>query len=126
MKLRSVALAATLAGACLLSACATNTARFEWGGYEGALYAYAKAPDKRPGYETALENAIERGRKTNKVAPGLCAELGFAYLEDGDSRRAVVLFEEEMQRFPESRSFLTEVVARAKVATAPASAESKS
>lgn len=97
----------------LLSACATPS-RFEWGGYEGALYGYAKKPELRPQYRTALERAIEQGRKTNRLAPGLLAELGYLALEDGDVATAVPLFEEEMRAFPESRPFLTGVVARAK------------
>ena len=104
-----------------LSACSTVSSRFEWGGYEGALYAYSKTPDKRPQYIAALEMAVKRGRTADKVAPGLLAELGYLYLEDGDTAHAVPLFEEEMTRFPESRAFLSAVVARAKgAATQPA------
>lgn len=102
--------------ALLLSACATPS-RFEWGGYEGALYSYAKKPDLRPQYRTALERAIEQGRKTNRLAPGLLAELGYLALEDGDVATAVPLFEEEMRAFPESRAFLQGVVARAQSAS---------
>ncbi len=104
-----LAVAATL----LLSACATPS-RFEWGAYEGALYAYAKKPDTRPGYRTALVKAIAEGRITNRLAPGLLAELGYITLEDGDASGAIILFEEEMQAFPESRPFLQAIVLRAR------------
>ncbi len=114
MDLRNAAALALLAGT-LLSACAP-TSRFEWGSYESALYVYAKAPDKRPGYRAALEQAVERGRRTDRVAPGLLAELGYLHLEEGDTATAISLFEEEIQRFPESRPFLTGVIERAKVA----------
>ena len=97
----------------LLSACATPS-RFEWGSYEGALYAYSKKPDLRPTYRKALEKAINEGRRTRRLAPGLLAELGYLTLEDGDSAGAVRLFEEEMESFPESRPFLQGIVLRAK------------
>ena len=107
------------AAALLLTACVAPS-RFEWGNYEGALYAYAKKPDTRPQYRAALEKAIADGRRTNRLAPGLIAELGYIHLEDGDSAEAVRLFEEEMKAFPESRPFLEGVTARAKGATTKA------
>lgn len=100
----------------VLAACAP-TSRFEWGAYEGSLYAYAKHPAQKEVFRTALVRAIEKGTQTNRVAPGLNAELGYLYLEDGDTQKAVALFEEEMRLFPESRKFLTSVVARAKSGT---------
>ncbi|MEH0196875.1 DUF4810 domain-containing protein [Caulobacter sp. CCNWLY153] len=106
-----------------LGACATP-ARFEWGGYEGALYTYVKKPDRRPGYRQTLETAIAKGRQTDRVAPGLLAELGYLYLEDGDTARAVPLFEEEMRRFPEARPFMTNVIERAKAMTQTAEVKS--
>lgn len=111
-KKRSLTVLGIAVGALLLASCATPS-RFEWGGYEGALYSYAKKPDMRPQYRVALEKAVEQGRKTNRLAPGLLAELGFLALEDGDVATAVPLFEEEMRTFPESRLFLQSVVARA-------------
>lgn len=110
----------TVAVGCLailaLSACAPTT-RFEWGAYEGSLYAYTKHPTQKEAYRTALVRAIDKGKQTNRVAPGLNAELGYLYLEDGDTQKAIALFEEEMRLFPESRKFLTGVVTRAKSGT---------
>jgi hypothetical protein len=96
----------------VLSACATPS-RFEWGAYEGALYSYAKKPDTRPQYRASLEKAIDQGRKTDRLAPGLLAELGYLKLDDGETAAAVALFEQEMKLFPESRPFLEGVVSRA-------------
>ena len=100
----------------LLSGCATQTGRFEWGSYESSLYSYAKAPDKRPEYRASLEAAVARGRETSRIAPGLLAELGYLHLEDGDTTGAIPLFEEEMATFPESRPFMTRLIDRAKKA----------
>ena len=98
---------------CSLAGCATPS-RFEWGGYEGALYAYAKKPGLRDNYRQALVKAVDDGNRTHRLAPGLQAELGYLALEDGDTVGAVRFFEAEIQAFPESRSFLQGVIARAK------------
>jgi hypothetical protein len=103
--------AALIVGLCL-AGCATPS-RFEWGNYEGSLYAYAKRPDLRPQYRQSLEKAIADGRRTNRLAPGLLAELGYLDLEDGNTAEAVKLFQEEIQAFPESRTFLEGVISRA-------------
>jgi hypothetical protein len=112
MKSRALLLVLALTLSTSLSACVTS--RFEWGGYENALYQYAKQPGTRPAYQKSLELAVETGRKTGRVAPGLLAELGYLYLEEGNVERALPLFEEEMRRFPESKAFLSDVVTRAK------------
>jgi len=97
--------------ALMLGACQPAT-RFEWGTYEPALYSYYKSPSDRAQYQKALVNAIAQGHKTGKVAPGLCAELGYLQLEDGSFDAARASFEEEMRLFPESRQFLTGVIQR--------------
>ena len=97
--------------ATLIAGCAPQ-GRFEWGTYEPALYAYYKSPSERALYEKELVKTIERGRKSGKVAPGLCAELGYVRLENGDVAGAQASFDEEMRLFPESRMFLTNVVIR--------------
>jgi hypothetical protein len=96
-----------------LAACATNTSRFEWGSSESSLYMYAKKPDQKPAYEAALRKAVEKGRTSGRVAPGMLAELGYVRLEDGDLKEATALFNEEMVLFPESRPFLTRILSKA-------------
>jgi len=59
--------------------------------------------------------AIDRGKKQNNVAPGMLAELGYLYLEDGDMAQARALFQEEIQRFPESQPFLIRILERSAV-----------
>jgi hypothetical protein len=86
--------------------------RFEWGSYEPSLYDYYKNPGDRAQYEKSLTLAIASGRKSNKIAPGLCAELGYMKLEDGNVAEAQSSFDEEMRLFPESRPFLTGVTKR--------------
>ncbi len=110
MKLSPIIAAMCCTAALAVSGCATAP-RFEWGNYDQELYAYSKRPERGPQFEAALVKAIAQGRKTNRLAPGLQAELGYLYLADGKSDAAIVQFEAEMRDFPESRSFLTKIVA---------------
>src|SRR5688572_12563267 len=113
-----IAVAAT--AALCVAACATPS-RFEWGNYENSLYVYYKKPDQRENYRKALVDAIERGENSQRLAPGLYAELGFLSLEDGNNAQAIAQFQKEMTAFPESREFLASVVARVSGAPAPSS-----
>ena len=104
-------IALAIAIATLVSACATPP-RFEYGAYESSLYAYFKKPELRDKYESALEKAIEKGEKSDRIAPGLYAELGFLRLQSGDDAAAIALFEKERDAFPESHFFMSKVIDR--------------
>ncbi|MAN73640.1 MAG: DUF4810 domain-containing protein [Cytophagaceae bacterium] len=82
---------------------------FEYGSYESSLYTYYKKPDMREKFRTSLEKAIEKGEQTDRLAPGLYAELGYLYLQDGDVKTATAMFEREAAAFPESRYFMTSI-----------------
>jgi hypothetical protein len=105
-KLTAVMMVAATAAGC------AQQSRFVWGNYENSLYTYYKSPDQRAQYEASLVKAIELGKKNGKVAPGLCAELGYLHLENGNLLEAQKDFAEEMTLFPESRPFLSNVVQR--------------
>lgn len=111
MKKNAWKLAAILMVTMTAAGC-VQPSRFVWGTYENSLYTYYKSPDQRAQYEAALVKAIELGKKNGKVAPGLCAELGYLQLENGNLLEAQKDFAEEMTLFPESRPFLSGVVQR--------------
>lgn len=94
-----------------MAACATPP-RFEFGAYEPTLYAYYKKPEMADKYEAALEKAIERGEATDRLAPGMYAELGYLRLSQGDQSAAVQMFEREADAFPESAFFMNRIVTR--------------
>lgn len=101
-----------LVGAVLaVSACAPAS-RFEWGSYESALYAYSKAPEAKEVYRNSLVAALRRGEASNRVAPGLNAELGYLYMEEGQTAEAIQYFEAEKRLFPESQRFMDGVITR--------------
>ena len=105
----SISIALLLATA--LGGCQPAT-RFEWGNYEPSLYAYYKDTGQRTQYRRALVSAIAAGTKSNKVAPGLHAELGYLDMEDGNLVEARANFEREIALFPESRQFLQGIIQR--------------
>lgn len=106
------AAAAALTAACL-AGCTTPAQGFYWGSYDQSLYAFSKRAEKRDDYAAALQKAIDRGRATKRLAPGLQAELGFLKLENGDVAGAVTLFEAEAASFPESATFMRRVITAA-------------
>lgn len=101
----------TSALALSVAACATPP-RFEFGAYEPTLYAYYKKPEMADKYGTALEKAIEKGEKSDRLAPGMYAELGYLRLRQGDQSAAIRMFESEAAAFPESAFFMKRVVDR--------------
>lgn len=111
----------------LLTTACVPAERFSWGNYDMALYQYSKSPERLAAYEAALVQAISSGKATNRLAPGLIAELGYIKLEKGLTNEAIVLFREEAQQFPSSAPFLNGIITRlggepmSVPATAPAS-----
>jgi len=97
--------------ALLTSAC-VPAERFAWGNYDMALYQYSKSPDRLAAYEATLVQAISSGKATNRLAPGLIAELGYIKLEKGETKEAIALFREEATQFPSSASFLNGIITR--------------
>ncbi|WP_370650350.1 DUF4810 domain-containing protein [Brevundimonas sp.] len=101
-----------LIGAVLaVSACAPAS-RFEWGTYENTLYAYSKTPEAKEAYRNSLIAALRNGEASNRVAPGLNAELGYLYMEEGRTAEAIQYFEAEKRLFPESQRFMDGVITR--------------
>lgn len=94
-----------------LAACATPP-RFEFGAYEPTLYAYYKKPEMADKYEAALEKAIEKGEASERLAPGMYAELGYLRLAQGDQAAAIQMFESEANAFPEAEFFMSRIVDR--------------
>ncbi len=80
--------------------------RFEWGAYDQQLFRYHQDAENRDDYIRALERTIERGESTNRVAPGMYAELGYLMWEEGRYEESDSMFTREIQLFPESRIFI--------------------
>lgn len=120
--MKKIAIASALLLAATASACAPAT-RFEWGAYESTLYAYTKTPTARDAYRTSLVEALRKGEETGRVAPGLNAELGYLYMEDGQTADAIRYFEIEKRQFPESQRFMDGVISRLRSNTTQGAAQ---
>lgn len=103
-----------------VAACAPQS-RFEWGNYENSLYALYQNPDAADGYEQSLRRAIARGDETDRVAPGLNAELGYLLHEQGRHAEAREYFLRERELFPESATFMNRYLEPAAAGAADAS-----
>jgi hypothetical protein len=94
----------------VLSGCATR--QYEWNNYDTRLYRYYKDPtsveDFRVSLKTHLENLESRGMRP---APGLYAELGTLFLENGDEKTALIYYRKERDAWRESRYLMDTMIA---------------
>lgn len=93
-----------------LTGCAAPTL-YQWGGYDQALYSGYKDPTQMESMRVKLEAhiaAMEQSKQ--KVAPGLYAELGTLYLQAGSSDKAVGLYTQERDAWPEGRSLMAAMI----------------
>lgn len=109
--MRTISKLMLVAAVIAVSAC-VPASRFEWGTYENTLYAYSKTPEARDAYRNSLVAALRTGEASDRVAPGLNAELGYLYMDEGRTAEAIQYFEAEKRLFPESQRFMDGVISR--------------
>lgn len=100
-----------------LAACATNNSSlYYWGNYESILYdMYHKPGQATPELQIMQLNAnIEQAQNQQKrVPPGVFAHLGTMYAAAGNLGDALASFERERQLYPESKTLVDGMIARA-------------
>lgn len=98
----------------LLALLATGCAApgmYQWGGYEQGLYDAYKDPTQIENLRVKLETHIAAMESASqKVAPGLYAELGTIYLQSGATDKAIVQYRKERDAWPESRGLMTAMI----------------
>lgn len=100
-----------LAALCL---CACETTHYTWGGYDSVLYAHYKAPQDHAAYVERLKAVVLAAQQQGALMPpGLCAEYGYALLEQGKPDEAVLYFKQESAQWPESRLFMEKMIRNA-------------
>ena len=105
MKIAMKTLGLALFSLCLVG-CATP-GLYQWGGYDAMLYASYKSPEKAVEFRQGLETHVTKMEQSQqKVAPGLYAELGTAYLQAGDKTKAVAMYAKERAAWPESKGLM--------------------
>ena len=91
----------------LITGCAYRSPMYQWGGYDALLYQSYKNPEKAGEFRVGLEKHIALMEQSKlKVAPGLYAELGTMYLQEGDPKKAVAMYTKERDAWPESKGLM--------------------
>lgn len=96
----------------LLASCAPKTL-YSWHGYDDAVLDYYKNPAERNQYVEALEEIILESEKDGNIPPGLYAEYGYVFYEEGNYDKAVIYFQKEHAVWPESRVFMNKMIRNA-------------
>lgn len=99
---------------CALSGCA-SPGLYYWGHYEDLIYdTYAKPGTADSGTQVAkLTEDIDKAHAEGKaVPPGVHAQLGYVYYQQGNLGGAEHEFQTEKQLFPESTVFIDGLLKR--------------
>ena len=107
-----------------LGGCVTHNTKYDWGTYNPSLYSYYKDPTKAAELMVSLQ-AIINGANTGKgaVPPGVYAEYGYLRLQQGKSQDAIISFQAEEQRWPESKVFMDRMIQVASSQSQPTTAK---
>lgn len=95
--------------ALLLGGCQTARPLYYWGHYEGEAYlGYSKPGKVTPDQQILdLQEDVQKAAAANlPVHPGLHAQLGYLYAQQGKQDQARKEFELEKSLFPESTAFI--------------------
>lgn len=101
--------ASTLATALvvMLTGCATQTTLYDWGNYEQDLFNYYHEPSLKTDVIADHATFVLKVKESGETpAPGLLAEAGTFYLQEGDIASAVKFYQLEYEIWPESRPMM--------------------
>ena len=105
----------------LLTGCATPHDKYAWGTYDHSLYSYYRNPAKADDFALSLANLVKGAGQTHAVvAPGIYAEYGYLFLQQGNAKDAVKAFQSEEQQWPESKIFMDRMIELAAAGPKPA------
>lgn len=114
MTFSSLRYACAAAGLLVLVGCANAPPTlYQWGDYQGQLYAMYNDPGKSPprAQIEKLEADYQKARSNNKqVPPGFHAHLGYLYFQDGNQAQALTQFQTEKALYPESAKYMDRLV----------------
>jgi len=96
----------------LFSGCAST--KYKWHNYDGVLYQHYKNPHDNEEFIEHLNEIIREGESSGKVPPGIYAEYGYAMYERGQYDEAIKYYQKEYDKWPESRTLMTKMIANAK------------
>jgi hypothetical protein len=93
----------------MLSGCVTPTI-YTWKEYDDRLYKYYQNPTEPESFIKDLREVISEGEKSNKVPPGLYAELGYALYAQGSYRESITYFQKESEKWTESKALMAKMI----------------
>jgi hypothetical protein len=89
----------------MLGGCVQN--RYNWNGYDKGLYEAYKDPNQIVALQIKLQETVDALEKEKQVVPpGMYAELGTLYLQDGDVEKAKTYYAKERSAWPESKTLM--------------------
>jgi hypothetical protein len=91
------------------TACAPPTL-YQWGNYEGSLYQLMKDPTSFDKYGLALNDQIVKTEATGNIPPGIYAEYGYYVVASRKHSEAIVWFEKEKSKWPESTLLMDKMI----------------
>jgi len=87
---------------------------YVYGDYSSRYYTLKKEPSPTSAIE--LQKSIQRaiknvnGSSSGRVAPGMYANLGYLYLKNGKTDKAIANFQKEKEIYPESIYFMNKMI----------------
>lgn len=97
---------------CGLTACTTT--RYTWENYDRSLYSHYKNPAENEQFVGNLKEIVLAGEQSGKVPPGVYAEYGYVLYEKGQFPEAILYFQKEHDKWPESRALMVKMINNAK------------
>jgi hypothetical protein len=93
--------------------CSTTQQMYYWGDYSDSLYHSKKEPgvESLAKHKEVLENIVEESENRNlRIPPGVCAELGYLYAANNNTKKAIELFQMEKHIYPESTILMDRLI----------------
>lgn len=104
----------TIALCCCAYSCTVNNSLYDWSNYNYVMYDYIKNPSEKSAENlksTYLKIIKNKGsRKT--PPPGVCADLGYILIKEGQVEEGKKYLEKEIELYPESELFISKVLNR--------------
>ncbi|WP_188151996.1 DUF4810 domain-containing protein [Teredinibacter waterburyi] len=97
-------------GLLLLSGCGATT-QYKWGNYEKNMFDYYHQPSRKDKVISDHLNMVANPPiNGQKLAPGMFAEAGTFYLEQGDLAKAIEMYQLERAAWPESTKLMDALI----------------
>ncbi len=98
--------------------CSTHKPLYYYGDYSEEYYTAKRelTPEAKLQLQHSIEEAINNPNNSisQRVAPGMYANLGYIYLKNANNAKAIEYFEKEKQLYPESAYFMQRMINKVK------------